>query len=92
MDFIIEIIGEIVFEVILEGIAAGVSSRKVPLAVRILLALSLIALFGGIVALLFFGAHQSRHPLVYVLAVALFALFIYFTFWILRTAIRAEKK
>lgn len=73
MDFIIELI----LEIVLEGMMEGASSRKVPLALRILLAFALLAFFGGIVGLFFFIAVQSKSAVMFAVAVFVLVLFVW---------------
>ena len=72
MDFIIEII----FEIIIEGMAEGAASKRVPLVLRILLAMILFAFFGGIVALLFWAAIRNRSILLGLIGMGVLLLFV----------------
>ncbi len=72
MDFIIEII----FEIILEGMVEGAASKRVPLVIRILLALILFVFFGGIVALIFWAAVRKRSILLGLTGIGVLLLFV----------------
>lgn len=73
MDFIFELI----LEILLEGMVEGASSRKVPLALRILLAAALFVFFGGIVGILFFAAYRSKSVVLFMIAVFVLVLFVW---------------
>lgn len=53
MDDILELILELILEIVLEGAVGVVSSKKVPMIIRVLLAVVLLAFFVGIFGLLF---------------------------------------
>ena len=57
MDFILQLI----FELIVDGSVSSLGDKKVPMPLRILAALFLIIVFGGIVALcIFIGIHEKK--------------------------------
>ena len=49
-----EILFEIIFEIIVDGALEAASSRRVPLPFRILAALVIVGLFGGVIFLIVF--------------------------------------
>lgn len=49
-----EILFEIIFEIIVDGALEAVSSRKVPMPLRILAALIVVGVFGGVIFLIVF--------------------------------------
>lgn len=55
MEDLLEGLFEILFEIIVEGAFDAASSRRVPLPLRILAAVIVVGLFGGIVFLMIFG-------------------------------------
>lgn len=73
MDFIFEFIFELVFE----GLVEGVSSRKVPIVLRFLFGAVLGLLFGVLVFVMFAVAHQSRSPLVWIVAIGVTLLLVF---------------
>lgn len=57
MDFILQLI----FELIVDGSVSSLDNKKVPLPLRILAAVFLIVVFGGIVALcIFVGINEKK--------------------------------
>lgn len=79
MDFIIEFIGEIVIEVIVEGSLELGTSKKVPMPLRILAAILLLAFYFGIIAILLFvalAAMKTNPPLawLFIVLAVLFAI------------------
>ncbi len=72
-----EIILELILEIILEGIKEGVTSKKVPLPVRILLAGLLILMTVGILGLITFAAVKTKSVLLFLLDFLLAFLFAY---------------
>ena len=77
MDFLIELVFEIIFEGVtdgvLEGALDGVSSKKVPLPFRILLAVVLLAVFAAVAALFIWIAVKIGNPIVWVLVMLILA-------------------
>jgi ribose/xylose/arabinose/galactoside ABC-type transport system permease subunit len=59
-----EILFEFLFELVLEGSFALFSEKKVPMWLRILAALVVLAFFGGIVGLIIYGGITTKNPLV----------------------------
>lgn len=55
MDFLLELL----FEIILEGTLELGTNRKIPLVLRILALLVILALFGGITVLILFAGYQA---------------------------------
>lgn len=55
MEDLLEGLFEVLFEIIVEGAFDAASSRRVPLPLRILAAVIVVGLFGGIVFLMIFG-------------------------------------
>ena len=62
-----EIIFEIIFEIIIDGSLNAVSDKKIPLILRILSAIVLLIVYGGLVGLcLFWGIHDKSVVLIIV--------------------------
>lgn len=55
MEDLLDCLFEVLFEIIVEGAFDAASSRRVPLPLRILAAVIVVGLFGGIVFLMIFG-------------------------------------
>ncbi len=72
-----ETILEVIFELIIEGSVGALGDKKVPVPLRILAAVFLIAVYGGLVCFLFIAGILDRNPLligcgVLILAVTVF--------------------
>lgn len=74
MEIIMEIVGG-VLELILDGVTAGVTSRRVPLPLRILLAALLVAPCVGVAVVLFVLAFRNKSLLLLLVALGVLALF-----------------
>ena len=60
-----ELIFELIFEIIVDGSMNAVSDKKIPLILRILAAIVLLIVYGGIVGLcLFWGIHNKSVALI----------------------------
>lgn len=77
MEILFEGLFEILFEIIFEGAIGAASSKRVPLPFRILAAVIVFALFGGVIFLIVFAGinciHDEELTNGIVLAVILFA-------------------
>ena len=67
-----EIIMEIILDLILEGSVEAASSKKVPLPVRILASVILLAVYGGLIGfLVYIGIHEKKWLVLVLAAVIL---------------------
>ena len=74
------IVFEILFEIIVEGALDASLSRKVPLWVRIIAALLLIFVYGGLVGLIIYSAISSKNWILFGAGILLL-LFLSFGFY-----------
>ena len=72
MDFILEII----FDLIVEGSIGAVGDKKVPILFRILAAVLLIVVFGGVVGVCIFIGINEKDPVPIILGVVVLLLII----------------
>lgn len=74
MDFIIELLVELFGEIFLEGFFEGIFSKKVPLPLRILFAIVLLIIYGGLtIGLIYLGIKRENYLL---LLIGIFILFL----------------
>ena len=66
-----ELILEILFDLIVEGSVEAVGEKKVPLVLRILAAIVLIVVFGGLVVVLLYIGISEKNWIVAVLGVGI---------------------
>lgn len=77
-----EIIFEILFEIIVDGSLNTVSDKKIPLPLRILAAIVLLIVYGGLVYLcLFWGIHNKS----FILMIVGLGLLIFFSLAFIKT-------
>lgn len=84
MDLLIEIVTELLFE----GILAGAASKKLPIILRVLLAMIPIALLLGITVLLFSGAIHAHSFLLFAAACGMLIFCLYCAVRIVKQVLR----
>lgn len=85
MEFLLELVLEIIFDGVLDGAIDGMESKKVPFPLRVLLAVFLFVLLGGLAALFIWIAAESGSLLVWILLMGLIAGLM---FWFVRKLLR----
>ena len=75
-----EVLFEILFEIIVEGSLEASRDKKVPLWIRIIAGLILIAVYGGLVGFLIYEGIRSMSWILLVIGIALL-MFFAFGFW-----------
>jgi len=75
-----EIIFDILFELIVEGSIGAVGDKKVPLPLRILAAVFLIVIFGGLVGVLIYIGIDEKNWIIIICGVIV-ALFVIAAVW-----------
>lgn len=81
MDAILEFVFELIFEIVFEGSIETASSRRVPMPLRVLAGIFVLAAFGGVVFIIVFtGIMCFREPVnMPAVGVGLFLLAAFFT-------------
>lgn len=70
-----EIIFEIIFEIIVDGSLNAVSDKKIPLILRILSAIVLLTVYGGLVGLCLFWGIQNKSAILIAVGLGLLIFF-----------------
>ena len=70
-----EVLFEILFEIIVEGSLEASRDKKVPLWIRIITGLVLIAVYGGLVGFLIYEGIRSMNWILLVIGIALLVFF-----------------
>ena len=71
---------EILFEIIVEGSLEASRDKKIPLWIRIIAGIVLIAVYGGLVGFLIYEGIRSMNRILSVIGIALLVFFV-FGFW-----------
>lgn len=92
MDFLIELILGIVFDAtVMDAALDGMESKKVPMPLRILLVVFLLALFVVIAAFLVWASWESGSVLVWILLMTILAVLLGGFCWKVRKAFQKRK-
>ena len=71
LEFFMEIILDILFDLIVEGSIGAVGDKKVPLALRILAAVFLTVIFGGLVGVLVYIGIDEKNWIILIIGVVI---------------------
>lgn len=64
-----EIIFEFLFELIIEGSIETLGGKKVPLVIRIIASVILIAVYGGITGICFYCGIRDKSPIIFLIGI-----------------------